>query len=216
MTSNNTSKTIRILIADDHPIFRQGLHRAFAESSGLEVVAEAVNGPELLGKVREAEVDIVLLDITMDGEWSLDYMKELKSEFPDLPVIVLSVYPEEHFAMRYIKAGASGYLTKESPLETLEQAVRKVAEGGRFLSPEFMEKMAFSFPAGEKQPHELLSDREFQVYRLLVSGSSLTAIAEKLFLSVKTVSTHRSRILQKMKMETNAELIQYAILNKLV
>ena len=216
MTSNNTSKTIRILIADDHPIFRQGLHRAFAESSGLEVVAEAVNGPELLEKVREAEVDIVLLDITMDEEWSLDYMKGLKSEFPDLPVIVLSVYPEEHFAMRYIKAGASGYITKESPLETLELAVRKVAEGGRFLSPEFMEKMAFNFPASAKQPHELISDREFQVYRLLVSGEALTAIAEKLFLSVKTVSSHRSHILQKMKMESNAELIQYAILNKLI
>lgn len=211
-----TKETVRILVADDHPIFRQGLHRAFAESNGLEVVAEAVNGSDLLGKVRAAEVDIVLLDITMDGEWSLDYMKELKSEFPDLPVIVLSVYPEEHFAMRYIKAGASGYLTKESPLETLEQAVRKVAEGGRFLSPEFMEKMAFNFSTSAKQPHELLSDREFQVYRLLVSGGSLTAIAEKLFLSVKTVSTHRSHILQKMKMETNAELIQYAILNKLI
>ncbi|MDA0692337.1 MAG: response regulator transcription factor [Nitrospinae bacterium] len=211
------TETIHILIADDHPVFRQGLHRAFAESCGLQVVAEAVNGSDLLEKVRAAKkVDIVLLDITMDGEWSLDYMKELKGEFPDLPVIVLSVYPEEHFAMRYIKAGASGYVTKESPLEILEQAVRKVAAGGRFLSPEFMEKMAFNFSSSVKQPHESLSNREFQVYRLLVSGVSLTAIAEKLFLSVKTVSTHRSRILQKMKMETNAELIQYAIFNKLI
>ncbi len=211
-----TKETIRILVADDHPIFRQGLYRAFAESEDLLVVAEVVDGPGLLEKVCEVELDIVLLDITMNEEWSLDYMKEMKSKFPDLPVIVLSVYPEEHYAMRYIKAGASGYVTKESPLEVLEQAVRKVAAGGRYLSPEFMEKMAFSFPSGVKQPHELLSDREFQVYRLLVSGGALTAIAEKLFLSVKTVSTHRSHILQKMKMETNAELIQYAILNKLI
>lgn len=204
------------MIADDHPVFRQGLYRAFAESDDLLVVAEAVDGPELLQKARETEVDVVLLDVTMNGEWSLEYMKEMKSEFPDFPVLVLSVYPEEHFAMRYLKAGASGYLTKESPLETIEQAVRKVAAGGRFLSAEFMEKMAFHFPASAKQPHELLTDREFQVCRLLVSGSSLTAIAEKLFLSVKTVSAHRSRILQKMKMTTNAELIQYAILNKLI
>jgi two-component system, NarL family, invasion response regulator UvrY len=209
-------ETIRVLIADDHPIFRQGLYRAFAESGDLQVVAEAVNGPELLRKVRETEVEVVLLDITMDGEWSLGYMKELKIEFPNLPVIVLSVYPEEHFALRYIRAGASGYLTKESPLEVLEQAVRKVAAGGRYLSAGFMEKMAFNFSANDDCPHELLSDREFQVYCLLVAGSSLVEIAEKLFLSVKTVSAHRSHILQKMKMETNAELIQYAILNKLI
>jgi two-component system, NarL family, invasion response regulator UvrY len=213
----NDTKTIRILIADDHPVFRQGIYHAFAESDDFQVVAEAVDGPGLLEKVREeAEIDLVLLDITMNGEWSLDYMKEMKGEFPDLPVVVLSVYPEEHYAMRYIKAGASGYITKESPLEMLEQALRKVAAGGRFLSAEFMEKMAFDFSAGAKQSHELLSDREFQVFRQLVSGNSLTAIAEKLFLSVKTVSTHRSHILQKMNMETNAELIQYAILNKLI
>ncbi len=207
---------IRILIADDHPVFRQGLFRAFSGSDGLQVVAEAVDGPELLEKIHETEVDVVLLDITMNGEWSLDYMKELKNEFPDLPVIVLSVYPEEHFAMRYIKAGASGYISKESPLEILKNAVRKVAAGGRFLSVEFMEKMAFNLSASDKQPHELLSDREFQIFRRLVSGDSLTAIAEKLFLSVKTISTHRSHILQKMNMETSAQLIQYAILNKLI
>ena len=207
---------IRILIADDHPVFRQGLYRAFSENKDLQVVAEATNGAELLEKIHETEVDVVLLDITMNGEWSLDYMKELKNEFPDLPVIVLSVYPEEHFAMRYIKAGASGYLTKESPLQILIQAVRKVASGGRFLSADFMEKMTFNFSANNKEPHELLSDREFQVLRLLVSGLPLTAIAEKLFLSVKTVSAHRSHILQKMNLESNAELIQYAILNKLI
>ena len=207
---------IRILIADDHPVFRQGLYRAFSESKDLQVVAEAVSGPEIIEKVREVKVDVVLLDITMNGEWSLDYMKELKDEFPDLPVMVLSFHPEEHYAMRYIKAGASGYITKESPVQILIQAVRKVASGGRFLSADFMEKMTFNFSANNKEPHELLSDREFQVLRLLVSGLPLTAIAEKLFLSVKTVSAHRSHILQKMNLESNAELIQYAILNKLI
>ena len=207
---------IRILIADDHPVFRQGLYRAFSESKDLQVVAEAVSGPEIIEKVREVKVDVVLLDITMNGEWSLDYMKELKDEFPDLPVMVLSFHPEEHYAMRYIKAGASGYITKESPVQILIQAVRKVASGGRFLSADFMEKMAFNFSDPEKLLHESLSDREFQILCLLVSGHSLTAIAEKLFLSVKTVSAHRSHILQKMKMETNADLIQYAILNQLI
>ena len=210
------NEAIRILIADDHPVFRQGLYRAFSQEKDLQVVAEAANGPELLEKVQEFELDVVLLDISMDGEMSLDYMKELKTRLPDLPVIILSVYPEGHFAMRYIKAGASGYLTKESPLATLIQAVRKVAVGGKFLSLEFMEKMAFQASAGDKPLHELLTDREFQVFQLLVSGNSLTTIAEKLFISVKTVSAHRSHIIQKMNVESNSELIQYAIFNKLI
>lgn len=213
MVKNNV---IRILIADDHPIFRQGVYRAFSEVHDLEVVAEAVNGPQLLEKLNEVEVDIVLLDVSMDGRWSLDYMKELKTRFPKLPVIVLSVYPEAHFAMRYIKAGASGYVTKDSPLENLKQAVRKVVAGGRFLSQEFLEKLAFDFSDDDKLPHEHLSTRELQVFHQLVSGHSLKAIADNLYLSVKTVSTHRSHILQKMKMETNTELIKYAILNHLI
>jgi len=214
MTKNN--EAIRILIADDHPVFRQGIYRAFSDNHDLDVVEEAVNGPELLEKIEKTKVDVVLLDISMDGEWSLDYMKELKNKYPKLPVVILSVYPEEHFAMRYIKAGASGYVTKDSPLEDLKQAVRKVAAGGRFLSLAFMEKMAFNFSDSDKQPHEYLSSRELQVFYHLVSGNSLKAIAEKLYLSVKTVSAHRSHILQKMKMETNTELIQYAILNQLI
>lgn len=210
------NKPIRLLIADDHPIFRQGLLRAFSQSEDLQVVAEAVNGSELLKKAQEFELDVILLDITMEGETSLDYMKELKVQFPDLPVIILSVYPEEHFAMRYIKAGASGYLTKESPLAKLIEVVRKVAGGGKFLNADFMEKMAFQASAGDKLPHELLTDREFQVFQLLASGKSLTTIAQKLFISVKTVSAHRSHIIQKMNVESNSELIQYAIFNKLI
>lgn len=208
--------SIKVLIADDHPVFRQGLYRAFSQNEGIQVVEEAVNGPELLEKIKTCSVDVVLLDVTMEGEWSLDYMKELKTQYPDLPVLILSVYPEDHFAMRYIKAGASGYITKESPLEDLKQAVRKVADGGKYLTAEFMEKLAFHSLPGDQHPHELLTDREFQVFRLLASGKSLTAIAEQLFLSIKTVSAHRSHIIQKMNMASNSELIQYAILNKLI
>ncbi len=152
----------------------------------------------------------------MNGEWSLDYMKELKDQYPNLPVIVLSVYPEEHFAMRYIQAGASGYITKESSLEILKLAVRKVAAGGKFLSEEFMEKLAFNFSNEEKQPHEFLSDREFQVFRHLASGKSVSDIAKMLFLSEKTISTHRSHILEKMGLHSTAELIHYALFNKLI
>ena len=209
-------KKIRILIADDHPVFRLGLHRAFSSETDFLIAAEAVNGPEILKKAQEEEIDLVLLDITMNGEWSLDYLKELKSEYPDLPVIVLSVYPEEHFALRYIQAGASGYVTKETPLEELIQAVRKVAAGGKFLSTEFMEKMAFNYSRENKQPHEFLSDREFQVFRHLASGKSVSAIAKMLFLSEKTVSTHRSHILEKMGLDSTAELIHYALINKLI
>lgn len=210
------TKKIKILVADDHPIFRQGIHRAFSTSKDMEVTEEAVNGPEMLEKARSREVDLVLLDITMDGEWSLDYMKQLKEEFPALPVVVVSVYPEEHFAIRYLKAGASGYVTKESSLETLVNAIRKVASGGKFLSPEYMEKLTFNFNGFDKQPHEHLTDREFEVFCQIAGGKSLTEIGQKLCLSVKTVSTHRTHILQKMNMKTNSELTQYALLNRLL
>ncbi len=209
-------QTIRILIADDHPIFRQGLYRAFSGEKDLEVVAEAVNGPDILKKAKDSKIDVVLLDVTMEGEWSLDYLKELLTQYPKLGVIVLSVYPEEHFAARYVKAGASGYVTKESSLGTIKDAIRKVAAGGRYFSIEFLEKMAFNSAGNNKPPHELLSDREFQVFRLLVAGHSLTAIANSLFVSVKTVSAHRSHIIQKMNMESNSQLVQYAVLNKLI
>lgn len=210
------TKKIKILVADDHPVFRQGIHRAFSAMKDMEVIEEAVDGAEMLEKVRHQEVDLVLLDITMCGEWSLDYMKQLKEEFPTIPVVVVSVYPEEHFAIRYLKAGASGYVTKESSLETLINAIRKVASGGKFLSPEYMEKLTFNFNGFDKQPHESLTDREFEVFCQLAGGKSLTEIAQKLCLSVKTVSTHRTHILQKMNMKTNSELTQYALLNRLL
>lgn len=207
---------IKILIADDHPIFRRGLRNAFAETLDIEVVEEAANGFQLLEKARDNECDLVILDISMDGRNSLDTLKQLKVENPKLPVLVLSVYPEEAYAMRYIKSGASGYLSKESHPDQLLEAIRKVAKGGRFVSQDLMEKLAFDFDKQDRPVHENLSDREYQVLCMIGQGKSLTEIAKELSLSVKTIGSHRAHILEKMKMKNNAQLIQYSILQKLV
>lgn len=207
---------IRLLIADDHPIFRQGLKHAFLEYPDIEVAGEVSNGFELLEKIREEDFDVVLLDISMGGQNSLDTLKQLKIERPKLPVLVLSVYPEDSFAVRFMKSGASGYLTKEEDPDRLTEAVRKVARGGRYTSPALTEKLAFDFADQDKPPHHYLSDREYEVFCMIVAGKSLTEIARELSLSVKTIGTHRSHILTKMNMKNNARLIQYAIHNKLV
>jgi DNA-binding NarL/FixJ family response regulator len=211
-----TKTKIRILISDDHPIFRQGLKHAFSEMTDMLVAGEAATVHEILEKIREEEFDIVLLDISMGGQNTLDTLKQMKIDRPKLPVMILSVFPEDHFAIRFIKSGASGYMTKEEDPDTLMAAVRKVANGGRYTSPELTEKLAFDFADQNKPPHEYLSDREYQVFGMLVVGRSLTKIAEKLSLSVKTISTHRTHILEKMKMKNNAQLIQYSIRNGLV
>tara|TARA_B100000686_G_scaffold353975_1_gene461932 strand:+ start:3004 stop:3651 length:648 start_codon:yes stop_codon:yes gene_type:complete len=207
---------IRILIADDHPIFRQGLKFALNENEDMEVCGEAANGIELLEKVSEDNYSVVLLDISMGGQNSLDTLKQLKINKPKLPVLILSVYPEDTFAVRFIKAGAAGYLTKEKDSEILMGAIRKIASGGRFTSQELTEKLAFDFAGQTKPPHEYLTDREYQVFALIVQGNALTKIGQDLGLSVKTIGTHRTHILEKMKMQNNAQLIQYAILNKIV
>ena len=159
---------------------------------------------------------MVLLDIAMPGKSGLDLLKQLKSEYPKLPILVLSVYPEEQYAVRFIKAGASGYLTKESASEKLVEAIRKVADGGKYASQTITEKLAFDFSDYEKPLHERLSDREYQVFGMISVGKSLTEIGKELSLSVKTISTHRTRILEKMKMKKNAELIHYAITQNLI
>ncbi len=215
MTTQAIGK-IKILVADDHPIFRQGLKNTFSETTDIEVVSEASDGNELLEKIKGEDASLVLLDITMAGKSSLDTLKQLKIEMPKLPVLVLSVYSEDHYAVRFIKAGASGYLNKESSPEILMEAVRKVASGGKYVSPELKEKLAFDFTNHDKQPHEFLSDREYQVFCMIGSGLSLTEIGKELSLSVKTIGTHRTHILEKMKLKNNAQLIQYAILNNLV
>jgi len=215
MTTECKSK-IKILIADDHPLFRQGLKNAFSETPDIEVVGEAENGNDVLGKVREHDLSLVLLDISMPGKGGLEVLKQLKSEHPKIPVLILSVYQENQYAVRFIKAGASGYLTKESSIDTLLDAVRKVAQGGNYASADITEKLAFDFLNIDKPLHELLSDREYQVFSMIATGKSLTEIGKDLSLSVKTISTHRTRILDKMRMKKNAELIHYAIQHELL
>jgi DNA-binding NarL/FixJ family response regulator len=207
---------IKILIADDHPIFREGLKHAFSETADLDVVAEASTGHETLEKVRTTELDVVLLDISMAEQSSLDTLKQMKIDRPKLPALILSVYPEDQCAVRFIRAGAAGYLTKESIADQLLDAVRKVAGGGRYVSQALTEKLAFDFADPGKKPHEHLSDREFQVFCMIGSGKSLTQIGKDLSLSVKTIGTHRTHILEKMKLKNNAQLIQYAIHNNIV
>ena len=211
-----TQQQIKILIADDHPIFRRGLKNAFSENSHFVVAGEASNCTELLEKARKEDYQIVLLDISMGGENSLDALKQIKLERPRLPVLVLSVYPEDTFAVRFIKAGALGYLTKDEDPDVLIEAIQKVAQGGRYTSPGLTEKLAFDFANQDKPPHEYLSDREYQVFMKIVQGVSLTKIAHELSLSVKTIGTHRTHALKKMKMKTNAQLIQYAIMNRII
>jgi two-component system invasion response regulator UvrY len=208
---------IRVLIADDHVVVRQGLKQILGDTPELLVAGEAINGQEVLDKIRAEAWDVVVLDISMPDHSGLDILKQLKAEQPKLPVLVLSMHPEDRYAMRVLKAGASGYLAKDSAADELVKAIRKVVSGGRYVSPFLAEKMAFEVGAdSSKLPHETLSDREFQVLRLIADGKSVTEIAAELSLSVKTVSTYRARLLEKMNLSTNAELIHYAIRNHLI
>ena len=208
---------IKIIIADDHPIVRAGMKQVISEDSDLMVADEANDGRKLLSKIREEDFDVVILDITMPHMDGLDVLKQLKIEKPKLPVIVLSIHPEDQYALRVLKAGASGYVTKASAPDELINAIRKVCRGGKYISPSVAERLVFQLDSdfGE-MPHEILSDREYQVLCLLASGKTVTEIADELALSVKTVSTYRARILEKMDMKNNAELIHYAVQNKLV
>ena len=208
---------LKILIADDHPILRQGIKQIIEEAPDMEVTGEASNGAEVLTKVYNNSFDIIVLDITMPGRSGLEALKQLKKEKPKTPVIILSMHPEEQYAVRALKAGASGYLTKASAPEELVTAIRKVAQGGKYISATLAEILASDLGAdSKKQPHETLSNREYQVLCMISSGKTLTGIAEELCLSIKTIGTYRARILAKMNMKNNAELIHYAFKNQLV
>jgi len=208
---------IRIFIADDHAVVREGLKHILSEMPDVFVAGEAGNGQEVLEKVGRKEYDLILLDIAMPGRDGLEILKDLKLQKPKLPVLILSMFPEEQYALRALKSGASGYLTKDSIPDELIKAIQKIVRGGKYISSSFSEKMLFSFDSDAEKPlHETLSDREYQVMRMIASGKTLKEIADELALSVKTVSTYRSRILDKTGMKNNVELTHYAVKHRLV
>jgi DNA-binding NarL/FixJ family response regulator len=212
------TEKIRVLIADDHAIVRQGFKQIFSETEDLVVAGEADDGAEALQLARQQEWDVFLLDVTMPNRNGIDTLKQLKKEFPKLPVLILSMHPEEQYAVRAIKSGASGYLTKQSAPELLVTAIRQVARGKKYVSPAVAEQLANALVAGdgEKPPHELLTDREYQVFRLIAAGKPLTQIADELNLAVATISTFRTRIIEKTGLKSNAEMIRYGIEHGLV
>jgi two-component system invasion response regulator UvrY len=208
---------IKILIADDHTIVREGLKQIISDIPGMEVTDEARNGNEALSKIRKGGFDVVLLDISMPGKSGLETLKEIRLEDQTLPVLILTMHPEEQYAIRVLKAGASGYVTKESAPDELITAIRKVTNGGKYISASLAETLVFHLDVDTEKPlHETLSDREYQVLCKISSGNTISEIAKEMTLSVKTISTYRTRILEKMGMKSNAELTYYAIKNELV
>src|ERR1051326_4676293 len=207
---------IRMLIVDDHAVVRHGLKNILSEQPDMSVMGEAGNAGQLMDILGTGDWDILIMDISMPGKSGLDILRQLRHDHPRLPVLLLSMLPEEQFAVRALQAGASGYMTKDTAPEELVKAVRKIFAGGRYISPSLAEKLADQLGApGEQLPHEKLSEREFQVFLKIASGEPLTKIGEELYLSVKTVTTYRSRVLEKMGMQSNAELIRYGIEHKL-
>jgi DNA-binding NarL/FixJ family response regulator len=208
---------INVLIVDDHPIVREGLKQILKGTTDIKVAEEASNGQEALKKILESDFDVVLLDISMPGRSGLDILRELKGIKSDLHVLILSTFSEQQYAVRALKAGASGYLTKESAPDELMAAIRKVSLGGKYISTALAEKLADALADdNNKLPEEILSDREHQVMCMIASGKTVKEIGLELSLSVKTISTYRQRILEKMKMKNNAEITHYAIQRGLV
>ena len=203
---------IKVLLADDHAIVRKGLRQLLEETGYISVVAEASDYPEIMKVVRNTELDVIVMDITMPGKNGVDVLKVVKEEKPKLAVLMLSMHPEDQYAVRALKAGASGYLTKNSAPDKLVDAIQMIASGRRYITPELADSLASHLTDDVDKPlHSTLSDREFQTIRLIASGKKLSEIAEELALSPKTVSVYRARILEKMKMKSNAELTHYAL-----
>lgn len=209
---------IRIGIVDDHAIVRSGLRQYLSENVDLRVTGEAANGREALDLVRGGEVDVLLMDISMPGQSGVDALSAIKSRFPDLPVLILSGFPETHYATTLLRQGASGYLNKECDAEEIANAIRTVARGRRYISPMVAELLADGVAGGvsDRPPHESLSERELQVFLRLAKGETVGDMAKSMFLSVKTVSTYRTRVLEKIKLATNSDLTYYALKNGLI
>lgn len=207
----------RILIADDHPIVRRGLKQILAEEPDFTHVGEAQSAREIHQQIRESRWDILILDINLPDQSGLEVLREVREQRPNLPILILSMHPEDQFAPRVLKSGASGYLTKDSAPDELIKAVRKILSGGRYISSTLAEQLAASLSGNAPElPHQMLTDREFQVLCLIASGKTVSEIATHLDLSVKTISTYRTRILEKMNLKTNAELTSYAVRQGLV
>ena len=208
---------MRVLIADDHPIFRAGLREVLVKDPELEYVGEADDGNQALAFARKEKWDVVVLDITMPGRDGLEVLQELRHERPKLPILILSAHPEDQMALRFLRAGAAGYLTKDKAPEVLLTAIKKVLRGEKYISESLAEKTALNVIA--ETPgllHEMLSDREYQVMRMIASGKTIQEIGGALFLSPRTVSTYRARLLEKMNMKSNTEILRYALEHKLL
>ncbi len=207
---------MKVFIADDHELIREGLKKVLQKESDIFVVGEAGNVSELFGQLSEKEVEIIILDISMPGRSGLDSISELKTIYPKINILVLSMHPEERFAVRALKAGASGYMTKESAAQELVKALRRIYSGHKYVSPSLAEYLALEIGSNNKQLHENLSNREFEIMIMISQGKSVGDIAEELSLSVNTITSYRSRVLEKMNMKTNAEIIRYALKHQLV
>ena len=211
------TSVINVFIADDHALIREGLKKTLSDEPDMKLVGEAGNVVDLFKQLERLDVNIVLLDITMPGESGLDALKELRSKYPQILVLILSFHPEHRFAVRALKSGASGYITKQSAPEELVQAIRKIVGGGKYVSAALAEELATELDTGSgKQPHETLSDREFQVMRLIASGKTTGEIAQELSVTMSTINTYRMRIFEKMKMQSNVELARYALEHGLI
>ncbi|HXO20037.1 MAG TPA: response regulator transcription factor [Thermoanaerobaculia bacterium] len=202
---------VKVLIADDHTLFREGLKRILEQTPGMTITGEAATGEEAIQMASKNRPDVVLLDVSMPGRGGIETAQEIKRRSPGVRILMLTVHPEDHFAVRCLKEGADGYMTKDAAPKQLLEAIQKVRSGGKYVSPGLAERLAMSLESGfGRMPHESLSDREFEVMRLIASGKTASEIAAQLHLSVKTISTYRARILEKMSMRTNAEIMHYA------